>query len=367
MEAIRNHEQQISALIDYYQESGLLLVGLNDSQGVGRVSSLLKKELLELLKKELTSRNLKPEVIDAFSLLINKTEHIDYILKSNLNIQDIKLSQVYGTVASFEKRLEDLHLPKSLCALGYLYFLTNHPSKQDQNIYLTASLQEAIEPTVIYSSGVNNLMREIGSNPASIKHDFHRRHDKPNYGYTLVKTRDPHLLDGVMDGIQKNFENIYRVNPTADIYALGSYIPKSFQEQEFQLFKNLIIGYNERLKNLCEEYQVTFIDTINLGQKYILPQADFQLSKQGKQELLKLILDAMYQNKILNGKKNHIVMEPSMELSNQGICGMYAHAVDDYEMALNRSKTLYGYAKKREEAIAQEHLREAKVFQKALK
>lgn len=115
-------DEKIKQLIDYYKKDGLVIVGLNNSQGVD-TTSFFKKGVLEFLASALTSKDCSPMVIDAFSLLINKTEHIDYMLDSNLTLEEIKLSQVYSAVEAFRKTMSDMHFPKALGNLGYIYKL----------------------------------------------------------------------------------------------------------------------------------------------------------------------------------------------------------------------------------------------------
>ena len=92
MKNIVSDNEKIEKLIQHYKDNGLLIVGLNDSQGVNTTSTFFKKGLLEYLAAALTSEELTPEVINAFSLTMNKTEHIDYFLKNNLSLEEIKLS-----------------------------------------------------------------------------------------------------------------------------------------------------------------------------------------------------------------------------------------------------------------------------------
>ena len=87
MKNIVSDNEKIEKLIQHYKDNGLLIVGLNDSQGVNTTSTFFKKGLLEYLAAALTSEKLTPEVINAFSLTMNKTEHIDYFLKNNLQVQ----------------------------------------------------------------------------------------------------------------------------------------------------------------------------------------------------------------------------------------------------------------------------------------
>ena len=72
MKEITSNDEKIEKLIQYYKDSGLLIVGLNDSQGVNTTSTFFKKGLLEYLATALTSEVLTPEVINAFSLTLNK-------------------------------------------------------------------------------------------------------------------------------------------------------------------------------------------------------------------------------------------------------------------------------------------------------
>ena len=80
-------EDKIKKLTDYYKNDGLTIIGMNDSQGVNTTSTIFTKGLLEYLGEILTTDELNPTVINTFSLLMNKTEHIDYFLRSNLNLE----------------------------------------------------------------------------------------------------------------------------------------------------------------------------------------------------------------------------------------------------------------------------------------
>lgn len=178
-----SEQEKISKLIDYYQSKGLLLVGFNYSQGIDTTSTVFKKELLEYLSSILTNENLTPTVINAFSLIMNKTEHIDF-LSHNISLEEIKLSQVYGAVSALEKVMKDVHLPNVLGKIGYTYNFVYKPREGDKDLKISFALQKAIKPVVIYSSGVNNLMRIVCSNPLAIKGAYKRRDTKPNYDYT---------------------------------------------------------------------------------------------------------------------------------------------------------------------------------------
>ena len=85
--------RKIENLTSYYQDKGLTLIGLNDSQGVN-TTTLFRKGLLEYLADSLKIDDINPVIINAFSLMFNKTEHINYLLESNLSLDEIKELQV---------------------------------------------------------------------------------------------------------------------------------------------------------------------------------------------------------------------------------------------------------------------------------
>ena len=366
MERIISDNQKIEKLINYYKDKGLLIVGLNDSQGVNTTSTFFKKGLLEYLAAALTTEELTPEVINAFSLTMNKTEHIDYFLKNNLSLEEIKLSQIYSVISALEKVMTDIGLPKFIGQIGNAYRLIYTPKKGDENIKISTSLKQVQEPLMIYSSGVNDLMREVGANPFGIKGDYKARDKKPNYYYTLEKTNSPETLKKVMEAIERNYANILGINPNTDIYTLGAYIPRSLQSEEMNIFRDLVIAYNEELLNLCKKYGITFVDTEEVGKKYNNSESNFHISTAGHNALANYILGYMYYNKFELNSSAKKEISNSTEIANKGAEGVIESTTFNYEQSYKKSMELSGYPKKRELAIADEHKRETEVFQKVL-
>lgn len=354
-------------LINYYRKKGLTIIGLNDSQGVNVTSTFLKKGLLEYIASMLKSDSLDPKVINAFSLLMNKTEHIDYFLDNNLSLEEIKLSQVYSFVEAIKKVMSDIHLPEVLGNVGYVSKLVYKQNSDDKNIHIATSLREAEEPTVIYSSGVNNLMREVGNNPFAIKKDYQNRNIMPNYDYTVEKAKNPATLDTVLTGINKNFENILSINGNTDIYTLGAYEPKSFESEGMNVFRDLVCEYNERLESLCKMYHITFINTEAIGKKYNQSEINFHVSAQGHNALANYILEKMYERKIENPTSCIKVDGRKRPILTSGVSGVIDRVSLDRYDAILRSNELEGYARVRELEQAVEHEREKEVFKKVYK
>ena len=366
MKNIVSDNEKIEKLIQHYKDNGLLIVGLNDSQGVNTTSTFFKKGLLEYLAAALTSEELTPEVINAFSLTMNKTEHIDYFLKNNLSLEEIKLSQIYSVVSALEKVMTDIGLPKFLGKVGNAYRLIYTPKKGDEKINISTSLKETQEPVMIYSSGVNDLMREVGANPFGIKRDYKARDKKPNYYYTLEKTSNPETLKKVMDAMKRNYDTILGINSKTDIYTLGAYIPKSLQSEEMNIFRDLVIAYNEELTNLCKQYGITFVDTEEVGKKYNNSESNFHISTAGHNALANYILGYIYHNKFEANNSTERKNISPIEITNKGAQGVIESTSYNYEQSCKIANELSGYASERELAIADEHRRETEIFQKVL-
>lgn len=366
MKNIVLNDERIEKIIQHYKDNGLLIVGLNDSQGVNTTSTFFKKGLLEYLAAALTSEELTPRVINAFSLTMNKTEHIDYFLKNNLSLEEIKLSQIYSVVSALEKVMKDIGLPRFLGKVGNAYRLIYTPKKGDKKINISTSLKETKDPIVIYSSGVNDLMREVGANPFGIKRNYKERDKKPNYYYTLDKTKNPETLKKVMDSIERNYDTILGINSGADIYTLGAYIPKSLQSEEMNIFRDLVIAYNEKLIDLCKQYCVTFVDTEEVGKKYNNSENNFHISTVGHNALANYILGYIYHNIFEVDKSDERQAVSPIEITNDGSQGVIDSISYDYEQSCKNASELSVYASEREMAIADEHGREIKIFQKVL-
>lgn len=358
-------KEKLKRLTDYYKNDGLTIVGLNDSQGVNTTSTFFRKGLLEYISSKLTTDELDPLVINAFSLLLNKTEHIDYFLKGNLSLEEIKLSRVYSMVTALEKVMSNNHLPKILGKVGYLYKVCAIPKSGDADIFLTSTLEESKEPIIIYSSGANNLMREVGNNPFSISKDYKDRNRRPNYYCTLRKASNLNTIKNVMKGIDKNFYNLLSINDKSDIFALGSYIPASLRSEEMKAFQDLILEYNERLESLCDCYHITYINTDEIGNRYNNSKANFHINTKGQIALAETILDAIYDKKF-NSDEVEVGFHKVFNVSNNGSRDVIDKLLMDNWLLREKSKQLTGYDAFINNQTIDEHKSEIEVFKKVL-
>ena len=330
-------KEKIAKLRDYYKDE-LTIIGFNDLEVVTNVSSFLKKGLLNYLSELLSSDELKITVVDAFSPLIKRSEHINYFLKSNLSIEEIKLSKVYSNVLTLEKLMVNRHLPKALGKIGYLFAYRNLINKDNDITCITALLEEASNPIIIYSSGYSNLKSEI---------DFDGVNPPKNMDYTLSKIKSKKILSKVMTGVERNFYNILSINDKSDIYVLNALLPNTLEE-----VKNLVISFNESLYNLCTKYNLTYIDRNNIDNN----------SKSLSEE----IASAIYINKFVTEKKQ-IKEYSDFGYNTKGALGVMDNAFRDFREKESLAVIKDGYEKEHLLHIANEDKDAYYVFGKVQK
>ena len=323
---------KLAELRNYYKDE-LTIIGFNDLEVVSNASSFFKKSLLDNLADILRSEELEPTIIDCFSSLMNKTEHINYYLKSNLSIEEIKLSNIYSTVLSLEKFMVKRHLPKTLRKIGYLSTFRNSINKDDDTTYITSVLEEASSPIIIYSSGYSNLKREIGFDGVNTPKD---------YDYTLSKIKSKKTLSNVIGDIERNFYNILSINDKSDIYVLSAPVPNSLEE-----IKNLVISFNDSLYNLCNQYNLNYID------RNVTDNTSKSLSEE--------ILAALYTNKFVTNKQQTREYSDYSYIS-KGALGVMDKAQSDWREIQKLALEKEGYEREYLLDIARSHKDEYDVF-----
>ena len=330
-------KEKLAELRNYYKDE-LTIIGFNDLEVVSNASSFFKKSLLDYLADILRSEEVEPTIIDCFSSLMNKTEHINYYLKSNLSLEEIKLSNVYSTVLYLKKYMVNRHLPKTLGKIGYLSAFKNAVNVDDDTTHITSVLEETFSPIIIYSSGYSNLKREI---------DFDGVNTPKNYDYTLSKIKSKKTLSNVMKGIERNFYNILSINDKSDIYVLNAPIPNSLEE-----IKNLVISFNDSLYNLCTKYNLNYID------RNVTDNTPESLSEE--------IISALYINKFITERKQ--VREYSdYSYNSKGALGIMDKAQNDWREIQKLALEKEGYEKEYLLEIARSHKNEYDVFDKVQK
>lgn len=313
-------EQKAQYLKEYYKHRNTVLIGLNDSQGVD-TSLLFRKGILEYVRDMLSYWKDDIDIFNAFSLLFNKTEHIDYFLDANLSLEEVKQLQVEGMVSALSKFFHtDLNIPKVLGDLGKIGYISKalyRTNENDSKFRLTDTLIKAKEPIVVYSSGANDLMREGWCNPFSIGKAYKNRNVDPTYHYALQKFQNPNTVKGIIERVEHNFEHILFFNDETDIFALGLYLPATMKKEGMEVFDNAIKEYNIQLQELCKKYRMTYISTDLLGSRLSKDNNNFHASYNIQKLLAEQLIKKLYDKKTfcaMTNSKNY--SKPQIESSN---------------------------------------------------
>lgn len=286
----KKYEQRRKKVEEFYQKNPLVLIGMNDYAN----SSFLTSSLLKMIEKEINAASL---TIDAGSLTLNKSEHIDIMLGYNLTLEEIKIAQFISLHDGISNLIKENFGSKTQSKIDEsilkpLFNPIHAKSSEMEKMGISDLIKISDAPLIIHSTGANNLMRILGENPYTLESDCKNKRNK--YTRAIMKALDENTIPVVLDGIKRNFENIYALNPNAQIFSLGLYLQKVFKKEKYQIFRSLILKYNEELEKLCAQYNVSYIETMNHGDKHQNHLIDFNLSKKGQQELARYIVQEIF-------------------------------------------------------------------------
>lgn len=203
--------EKINKLRNYYQNRKLLILGLGDYLG-SDIFSFFRSDLSHELVSFFNNSRIGLDTINLPYLMVNKPEYIDYFIKNNLSIEEIKLIQVYTSISN-------------LGNIGNISRLTYNSKAEDRKIRLAYAIRDAYEPIIIYSRKIIN-----------------------------------NNIENTIKSIAKNYETILGLNSTSDIYTIGL---KSISLNE------QINYYNKELERISNEYGVTFINPNNINSSLI--------------------------------------------------------------------------------------------------
>lgn len=357
---------KIEQLREYYSEKDVMIVGLNATQGVNS-KKLFRKGILEYLAKLIKEEKNSTKIINAFSLMFNKTEHVDYFLESNLSVEEIKDLQVNSIASALEKTLIDFHMPKFIGKIGYVSKVFDCKKKEDKNTFLTDSIRCADDPIIIYSCGANDLMREGWNNPIDIERDYQNKEKNDNYNYTLSKFEDYNIVKKVIGNIEKNFNNILGLNSNADIFALGIYAPRNLQLEEMEIINLAIAEYNRKLEELCKKYGVQYINTEVKGQQYSKGQSKFMISSGGQKVLAETIAIDLFNRKLGVGYNiSKPIINSDLNVYNHGTMDLLINLKHDLDRLKKESVSAVGREAEVYKAKIKEVERQKEVVEKVI-
>lgn len=354
---------QITFLKAFYEEEvkkgNLVMIGLNDDRGFN-----FKKNILMYLKEMLDLSSDNVQIVDAFSMLFNKTRHIDYFLKHNISLEEIMLMQQYGTENELKHAL-GFSLPfLSDCSKVINKALKTKLSSEnvDNQLGLSDLITSSNYPLILYASGINDIMYRLHIDPFNLKKAYLDREKSPKYDYAVNQVTHQTMTD-IMDGHKRNFENLLGINPKSDIYALSAYLYQEMNQEYEMVFKDAILMYNEKLEIVCKEYGVTYINSRVLEKtKYNHVLANY-ISKYPPYIIACEIIREMY-DKIVKKESKNMPSIHKIEVVNDGALGIISELQKDVKRVVKSALNANGYQHEVYVEQLEEHNREKEVFEK---
>lgn len=332
------NNSNLRKLSEYYRDSKLTIIGGNDSLGVPcAVKDKNRAGFSELIASVLKEQGLNITYINAFSVKLNKTWHLNRILQHNLSLEEIKTTQLNSIKLARKGLIEKIGLNPLLKNSYYI-------GCTDSSVNITSKLKNSTEPTFFYSCGSNDLMAKLNSNPITAVINKNNRKE------LLKKLNEDKLVLSVIKNVENNFENILSINNETDIYCLSLYLPGIFNKLEklipdLSILKDLIIEYNKELKISCDKYGVSHINTHYLSNHCAKGGLDFHTTQEGHDLLAYNILDEMYNRKILGvGTSRDIELLNNFEFDDEGLIGMMRDAAYDEQNILEEIRKIEEYA-----------------------
>jgi hypothetical protein len=371
-----DNEGKTKFLKDYYKsfgENGVALVGLNDTQGTPAFP--WQKSLFKWILEALNDEHLKPIVIDAFSIIFNKSEHLESYIKHNVSTNDIACANYFGAISAMEK------VGRENIPIKCFQKVLNLPIKMSKALYMkdvegtNHSLTDIIKNTphveMILGTGSNDEMRILGSDSITIKKQYKQRHKTTDYSHVYEMATAPKTIPIVIDNIRKNIELILNTKQhygsgSINLYILGQFVPESINKEEMETFRRLVIEFNILLEIMCCEYKINYIDQMKAkdGFDAHLKAKDVEIASQN-------IIDAMYENAV-KGTKPIIVPSHNISFPNRGIVGVHEDVTGHYLRQLSQvvdAKHQIGdddYNYRRAQALLEEREFEKKALEKVI-
>ena len=247
---------EVYFLIRYYQRKGLTIFGFTDFE-----KRSFRNGLLNILSKVISSDRLEKTVVDFSSPVVNHPHYLDYMLDGNLTLEEVGLAKMYGNVRYLERWCSNHDFPLVFSKLGKLFSMRR---SCDKSRLATDLLRDTKEPVFIYSCGGNVIADYIGFSSFDYLKAKVIPGNKVKYYQMYSNMIDTEIVSYLIEQVRTNFEHIYAINPNTDIIAYGCRVPKSYME-ELEPFRDAFLRYNEAFRQLCYEYNVTYVD---VNQKY---------------------------------------------------------------------------------------------------
>lgn len=294
----------VSAIETYYkgkEKAGeriekILITGIGDARGT-LPSNPFGRGLLKTVADRLTFNGIDTQVIDANSSLYSDSKHINTIFRDNLSLRELELIKTESIVSDMKQAIYESGCPLIVRKVCGLYRIVGHFKKRAEmgNSYIRKVIKDQnCKPIVIYSSGAGDIERALGTTPSSLESDYRNREYSQRYEYAFDVASREDCIKGTIEATRNNFDLLSKLNNHISVFALGLRTPVSFRGEERKPFGNLIARFNEELKKVCSDYNVSFVDVEKLARECFVNGNSFHLSSIGNAEVMEIIIRDLY-------------------------------------------------------------------------
>lgn len=301
--------------IERFDNKKVLLIGGNESIGVPcAVYNKNRIGFMEIVANHLISEGIDLDVINMFSMFINKNWHIDEILKHNLTLEEIKNMKKASIMVNRKDFFNKIVLPKDLENL-------DEPLEGDQSKRVSDMIKSYEKVITFYQSGSNNLMYEMQASPITSV----LNKDMRNRALDLMSNNQ--IIKKVISGMDRNINNFLSINNSMELYVLSLYVPKLFSKlskhsDEFKIMSDFIERFNDAVESMALSNMVKYVDITSVGDYCAKFGMDFHCTQEGHEHLANLTLKS-----IMDGADNVIhIPNKNLKLDNQGLSGMIIDA-----------------------------------------
>ena len=129
------------------------------------------------------------------------------------------------------------------------------------------------------------------------------------------------------------------------------------------IFRELVLKYNELLEELCIQYGVDYVNTENIGKEFNKSSNNFHITSEGHDALANYILSKIYDKKILGLSVDNNKEFSKIIITNKGPKELEMEYSKKFEqICLEAIEEKNEYMSKRLFALANERSREATIM-----
>lgn len=226
------------------------LIGIGEELGLPSFKNNkqnFETRLLDKIEEKLKEKN-EVYQINTFSYMFNKSWHINYILKNNLNLIELeKLRRIGNRFAKKESIMMNIFSPK----IKY----EKMPNKNISELITN-------ENVILYDIGMNDFMYYSNQNVVA-SHILKKQNKKAK---DILENDE--IFNRVLNDVKENIDNILKINNNSSIYIMGFSLKVYVPHFIYNLYKNkktynylnkYIDKWNNLLKSL-ENNNVHFVD-----------------------------------------------------------------------------------------------------------